>query len=327
MNEDFATLTRASNMPGHSPNRWLALLGALVVTAVVALAFGGAWTALPEPMASHWGPTGKPDGAAPKVFLVALVLAPVWILAGATALTPSRPARATLITTSSALTGLFSVMAWSLVSLNRGVTEWRSARVLPMSHLGWLALATLGLGAIAAIALRPHFKQAEPGVQTPSLTLAGGERAVWLSSARNRWLWWLLAMPLPLVLLWRHTTPVATTVAVVGAVVTLALADAFSWVRVTVDHNGVDIRCGHLGLLRRRVALRDVDHAEVFDLVPLAHGGWGYRGSLRLMKRAAIVVRGGSALRLALRDGKQLSVTVDDAASGASLINGMVRLR
>lgn len=307
-----------------SPNRWLPLLVALVVTSIVVIVFGGSWDALPEPMASHWGPSGKPDGAAPKLLMVALALAPVWILAGVTAVTTSPQARATLITVSVALAGLFSVMAWSVVNLNHSTSDWHLARPMPKSHLGWLALATLVPGLAAGIAFRPLFRQRDPGAQPPSIILAGSERAVWLGSARNRW---LLALPLPLIGLMRHLTPLAGGVATFTAVLSMAMADAFSWVRVTADRNGVDIRCGHLGLIRRRVALDDVDHAEVFDLVPLAHGGWGYRGSLRWMKRAAIVVRGGSALRLALRDGKQLSVTVDDAASGASLINGMVRPR
>lgn len=311
-------------MKRESPNRWLPLIAALLLTGVVAAMFGQAWDALPEPMASHWGPSGKPDGAAPKALLVTINLAPVWILAGIAMFTKSRPALATLITLSAALTGLFSVMAWSVVDLNQGVAEWRLARSMPMSHLSLLALATLGPGIAASVALRPLFRKRDPSASAPSLTLTGGERAVWLGSAHNRWLW-LLVVPVPVLVFVRHTTPVASAIALVTALTSLILADAFSSVRVTADRNGVDIRCGRLGWIRRRVALTDVDHAEVFDLVPLAHGGWGYRGSLRLMKRAAIVVRGGSALRLALRNGKQLSVTVDDADSGASLINGMVR--
>ena len=60
---------------------------------------------------------------------------------------------------------------------------------------------------------------------------------------------------------------------------------------------------------------------------PMEHGGWGYRGSLRLTQRAAVVVRSGLALRLELQGGKRLSITVDDAGTAARLINGFVNRR
>src|SRR5690606_7144766 len=161
----------------------------------------------------------------------------------------------------------------------------------------------------------------------PALELTPDQRAVWLGTARNNW-WWLLGV-LPLVTLpftSRSSAPL-TLVTCLTTVATLALADAFSVVRVTVDRHGVRIKCGHLGLFGRSLALADITGAEAFDLVPLAYGGWGYRGSLWLMNRAAIVVRRGTALRLALQTGKALSVTVDGADVGASLINGMLRAR
>ena len=43
-------------------------------------------------------------------------------------------------------------------------------------------------------------------------------------------------------------------------------------------------------------------------------GGWGYRGSLRLFKRAALVTRRGEALELTLTRKRRFIVTVDDPA-------------
>jgi hypothetical protein len=39
---------------------------------------------------------------------------------------------------------------------------------------------------------------------------------------------------------------------------------------------------------------------------------------------AAVVVRRGPALRLSLRDGKTFLVTVDDAETGAALLNDLI---
>jgi hypothetical protein len=82
-----------------------------------------------------------------------------------------------------------------------------------------------------------------------------------------------------------------------------------------------------LGLWRTGVALRDVVQAEAIDIRPLEWGGWGYRGSLRLMGRAAVVLRAGPGVRLELRGGRVLAVTVDDAETAAGLLNDLVARR
>jgi hypothetical protein len=56
----------------------------------------------------------------------------------------------------------------------------------------------------------------------------------------------------------------------------------------------------------------------------MEHGGWGYRGSLKLFGRAAVVLRGGEGLQLDLADDKVLTITVDNAEEGAGLLNDLV---
>jgi hypothetical protein len=64
---------------------------------------------------------------------------------------------------------------------------------------------------------------------------------------------------------------------------------------------------------RMSLSLADVATIEVIDdIAPLRYGGWGYRGSLRLYRRAALVLRRGPGLRVKLRDGRVFVVTVDD---------------
>jgi hypothetical protein len=127
-----------------------------------------------------------------------------------------------------------------------------------------------------------------------------------------------------LALPWVVDTPAHLSwLVVVGSVALLILADAFSYLRVRVDRRGVHITYGHLGLIRQHVALSHVGHAETLDVRPLKHGGWGYRGSLLLFRRAAIVIRGGSALRIALSNGRHLTITVDHPSDGVALLNGL----
>jgi hypothetical protein len=50
-------------------------------------------------------------------------------------------------------------------------------------------------------------------------------------------------------------------------------------------------------------------------------GGWGYRGSLKLMKQAAVVLRAGPGLRLDMTGGRVFVVTIDDPGTAAALLN------
>ena len=47
-------------------------------------------------------------------------------------------------------------------------------------------------------------------------------------------------------------------------------------------------------------------------------------GSLLRFGDVSVVLRGGPALRLTLREGKTFLVTVDDAATGAALLNDLI---
>jgi hypothetical protein len=84
------------------------------------------------------------------------------------------------------------------------------------------------------------------------------------------------------------------------------------------------VRYGHFGWWTRRVPLAQIVAVQAVNVDALEHGGWGYRGGLRLFKKAAIVVRSGDAVRLELVGGRRLFITVDDADTAAHLLNGLV---
>ncbi|MFE2165743.1 hypothetical protein ACFXB3_11835 [Streptomyces sp. NPDC059447] len=99
---------------------------------------------------------------------------------------------------------------------------------------------------------------------------------------------------------------------------------AFVHVAVSVDSEVFEVRCGHMGLPRRRIRLSDVSSAEfVPRITPQQWGGWGYRW--RPEKGTAVIVRRGEGVELRLGDGKLFTVTVDDAENAVRVIRTHLR--
>ncbi|MFC7217688.1 hypothetical protein ACFQLX_05805 [Streptomyces polyrhachis] len=99
---------------------------------------------------------------------------------------------------------------------------------------------------------------------------------------------------------------------------------AFVHVAVRVDDTALEVRCGHLGVPRRRIPLEQVADVEfVAEITPRHWGGWGYRW--RPERGTCVVVRRGEGLRLRLDDGHYFTVTVDDARSAVQAIRERLR--
>lgn len=100
---------------------------------------------------------------------------------------------------------------------------------------------------------------------------------------------------------------------------------AFVHVAVRVDQKCLEVRCGHLGLPRRRILLSHVVGAEFAPQVsPRQWGGWGYRW--RPERGTAVIVRRGEGLVLNLGDGHKFTVTVDDAEAAVRVIRERLRM-
>jgi hypothetical protein len=94
---------------------------------------------------------------------------------------------------------------------------------------------------------------------------------------------------------------------------------AFVHVAVKVDKECLEVRCGHIGLPRRRILLSHVvDAAFAPRVTPRLWGGWGYRW--RPGKGTAVVVRRGEGVVLILGDGHRFTVTVDNAETAVRII-------
>ena len=94
-------------------------------------------------------------------------------------------------------------------------------------------------------------------------------------------------------------------------------------VRVTVGTDGVRTSAAP-GWPTVTIPLDRIASAEAIDVRPMRWGGWGYRGSLRVFRRAAWVVRAGPGLKLDLRDGKVFVVTVDGADDAAAVVTALL---
>ncbi|MFI1279923.1 MULTISPECIES: hypothetical protein [unclassified Streptomyces] len=99
---------------------------------------------------------------------------------------------------------------------------------------------------------------------------------------------------------------------------------AFVHVAVTIDAEAVEVRCGHIGLPRRKIRFADMTSAEFLPrITPQQWGGWGCRW--RPEQGTGVIVRRGEGLELRLADGKLFTVTVDDAESAVRVIRAHLR--
>ncbi|MGW3492959.1 hypothetical protein [Streptomyces sp. NPDC001020] len=159
---------------------------------------------------------------------------------------------------------------------------------------------------------------------------------VWTGRATNRAQWLLaiggaacMALGIELAVDSAWTSGIAPLVmSVVGCIAAGLLVLfgtlAFVHVAVKVDKDCLEVRCGHIGLPRRRIPLAQVAGAEFAPRVtPRQWGGWGYRW--RPEKGTAVVVRRGEGLVLRLWDGHTFTITVDNAESAVRVIRARLR--
>lgn len=314
---------------------WLGVVVPIAYVAAAVAPFAALWSRLPEPMASHWSFGGEPNGALPRVtaFAIHAGVAVLAALGAVVAREKSRSVSASWgVTTFAGV--LFAVLGALAVAVNAGAASWRDAGRLPAyAALGAVAIALLAarLVARAARALDRRDAPAEP---LPSLGLAPGERAVWTASARNRGfaiagvaaaIVTAIAGVLVLVA-GGHGASDARLVVIASTAAVLALAFvAFAEVGVRIDASGVSIGFGPWRWPRMRVRIARIAAARAIDVAPMANGGWGYRGSLAIFGKAAVVVRRGEGMELTVDGDRKLVITVDDAATGAGLVNDLVK--
>ena len=107
------------------------------------------------------------------------------------------------------------------------------------------------------------------------------------------------------------TVPLLVAAVVLGNILTA------SSVRTSAGPNGVAIRFGVFGWPRATYPIGRIAHAEVVDIHPwsVAYGFWW------TPRRTSCTVRSGPTLRLTLRTGRVVTVTVPDPHAAVAVID------
>ncbi|MCB2176852.1 MAG: DUF1648 domain-containing protein [Actinomycetales bacterium] len=312
---------------------WVALVVPVLVT-VVAVALQLAWLGqLPDPVAVHWGTSGAPNGFAAAwvvpVMTAATGLLLPGIMAAVTIPALGRGAQGAtfrfLAATAAGMATMTAVISTWSVAVQRGLGDAASApSIVPAMLVGLVAALAVGVLGWFAQPVQHHVV---PGaVAAAPMPVRAGERVMWTRTATAaRWLSGLLLAVTALnaalaVLFWFTSPEAAPIVAATALLVLLAFASTASFT-VRVDREGLTVTSA-LGVPRFRVPLDDVVSAGTGDTVGFGEfGGYGIRTAGH---GTGVILRNGEALRVTRTSGRQFVVTVDDAALGASVLQGLV---
>jgi hypothetical protein len=279
-------------------------------------------------MATHWSLSGHPNGAmgpsALTAIITVLVIAPC-IGMGLLAFRKSaqRGEISPPMAIAGFIAGLMATVSWMTVRANVDAATWRDAAQLGVDKLVLSLSAGVVLAAVIARLSRPLETAAAAAPDIPRAGLAAGSRAVWVGGARAGW---ALALALGLLVIAFVVARIHIAAGIGTAVASLA-GVWFTSIRVTVDRHGVSIAYGPLRWPVQRIPIAEIRQASVLDVHPMAWGGWGYRGSLKVLKQAAVVLRSGEGVKLELTGDRIFVVTVDDARQAAGLINDLAAPR
>ncbi len=315
-------------MTETNARRLLGIAFPVMTLAVIVIPYLLARSELPDRVATHFDVSGTPDGSMTAGWLIVLTVALAGLgLAGCVWLALQRdPLPEQLAPTVGFLggffAGLFSGISLVTFTSQRGNETWSDASsvwaviVVPIV----LGIAAGALAAWLATKL-PRREFTHAASQQPTMQLAEGEHAVWTETLHSKLLMRLgvitmvAGVLIAVATLWWLLVPT-----VLSGVVTVSLAT----LRVRADRYGLHVRYGLLPWPRTTIEIGDITQATVIDVRPMEWGGWGYRGSLKLMKRAAVVHRAGPGLRLDLRNDKIFVVTVDGPEQPVALLNAEV---
>jgi hypothetical protein len=301
----------------------LILIASFATPLLAALPFMLHWTALPEPMASHWGLSGAPDSALPRIAVFALhsgVGLFAAIIAVRAIYMPSEE-KSPVLGVASFLGCMFIALGFLVVHANVDVPAWQDARSISLvSVLGVMGLSTF-VAALVSRATRVLDSAPSQKAVVLSAGITPNERAVYLKRTKARGMSIMAAalISIALLALVMRKEEIALTLSAIALVMI-----PFTQIRVHIDRQRIAIEYGPLAFPKQSIALARIERANVIEVRPLLHGGWGYRGSLTIFGRAAVVLRSGSALELFLRDGRRFVVTCDDAERAAGVVNDPV---
>jgi hypothetical protein len=290
---------------------------------------------LPAQVAVHWDASGRADrfgslaestiliGALSTGFAVLATLVTISLKAG----TGRSYVPKVLVATSVWLSAFLVLGIGGTVWMQRGIVD-AAQSPSPTLPLFIAFVVALPLAAAAWIATPAPVTLPAPESETPALELGVDERVLWVRTATPAASFVVVVVIGALVcvggaLVGTFVGGQAVIPIVIAPAVVVVLAAATLFWRVRVDGRGVVTRSA-LGLPRFVVPIAEISEAHAIELSPLREfGGWGLR--VGTQGRLGIVLRAGEALEIHRHDGRVLAITVDDAATAAALVNGLVR--
>lgn len=313
---------------------WLGIGLPLVVTAVGISLQVSWWDQLPEPVAVHWGRGGEADGFGSKAMvpwmtaILGVVLPLLMTIPVLNVL--RRGSRGPNLRFIVAIAGFFSMFMVTLLTgslyIQRGLADATAAG--PIGSVFGVGLAAGGLVGVLAWAIQPRQEPGIPAQEAAPLSVGTSERAVW---ARR------IVMSFPLILviglgsvasavgavaLWFNGTIGAAVGLIAVALFIAVLAVGLSRATVAVDERGITVKAT-LGWPKFRVPVEDIVSVSTQEVSGLAEfGGYG----VRIIPGAfGVILQSGDAISITRRSGRRFVVTVDDAATGAGLLQAYAR--
>jgi hypothetical protein len=233
----------------------------------------------------------------------------------------SAPARRIGVGTSLGMTTFLSGLLLATLAPQKGLTDAYQAPDATGAVL-WASLAALVIGALGALAVRPDPPMPRTGaVPAPEgLQLPPTAHVAWVQHVRTVALGWVAVGVAVLLVVTGILTGTVVLLVPLGVLLAALLA-TFASFTVTVDGRGLTA-AGSFGWPRLAVPLSEVESVSTVQVRALHDfGGWGYR--IGRQGRVGIVARSGDAIEVHRTGGRVVVVTVDDAQTGATLLQAL----
>ncbi len=323
----------------HRTHKLAIVVGGLLPLAIalVATALMVTWLPeLPDPIAIHWSGL-SPDGYGPSVPMIFLPLGVVvaycvFAVGVSWSTTPSGLPHGNqkfMLVTGVWLSTLLSVGIGGSVAMQRGLDDAREA-----DGIGGVLIWGAVLGIILAVAawfLMPQTGKLEGEASgAEPIELAESEQVSWFGAVRLARAALVVIGAAVLFSLGAVVMVIAAAAeaggfAIASFVVVLLLAlFTASW-RLSVDRRGLRVS-GAFGWPRVVIPLDEIREVHAIQVDPTAEfGGWGWRWDGA--GRSGIIMRRGPAIQVTRASGKRFVVTVDDAATAASVLAALAGAR
>lgn len=305
------------------------VLGALTIPALTLAATAlllVSWRGdLPDLLATHWTASGQPDGFSSRASILTMLIGfGAIVVIGAPILAARAKSSAAVRSIVPLIAGVGAFLLVFLLATaapQRGVADAATV-ALPGWAFLWGALAGVG-GGLLTLLLLPRWTSEPPEAVTPARasTLGDTERPVWTRVVSIAVPGTVVAVSATLLMVALAVVVDAWWMLLVAAFLALVMV-AMLTVRVVVDASGLRV-AGPFGWPQVRIGLDDIASVATARVHALREfGGWGYRVAFSgpLAGAKGFVLRSGPAIVVTRRSGAIEVVAVDDAETGANLL-------